>query len=506
MQAVSPGGPDTDVPVALGTAPTSRQTALVIVGQAALMGFGAILALVIAQTFGKTSRTDAFFAAYGLYTVGLVFSGTFRLTAVSPLVRATGPEVATRLLGAVVLLSLAGALPMVLLASPVGQLLAASDPTGVAATSLRILWIALAGQLIGAMLATILTVRGSFTALGLITLMTGLVTCVVFLATRDALGIDAAAVGLAAGGVWIALASLVALHRSGWRPARPDRALLRSTLGETRRLGYASVTFVGINLAYVVSLALVARLGAGEATLYSYAYVLAGILVALTANVSAMVRSPSLVASAARTTETAATGAWSLRMTVVVGGPALGIALLVGPPLIGVALGSGFSDHDVTEILVALVCFVGWTIASASGIFAIVELLARDELRRLALLAIGQVVAVAALGVLAGEIAGMPGVAVALSVVALAVTVTQLHWAFGETLGAAAARVGADLGREAVVLVLSFGPAALVLWALDASAAGYVAAGLLAVLLVVPISVRAWPVEVGSLLGGLRRR
>jgi len=493
-----------DLP-AIAAPPTSRQTALVIVGQAALMGFGAILALVIAQSFGKSSRTDAFFAAYGLYSVGLVFSGTFRLTAVSPLVRATGPDMATRLLGAVALLVLACALPMVLLASPVGALLAASDPTGVAATSLRILWIALAGQLLGAMLATILTVRGSFTALGLITLLSGLVMCGVFVVARGTLGIDAAAVGIAAGGLWISGVSVAVLYRSGWRPAQIDGSLLRGTMGETRRLAYTSLTFVGISLSYVVSLALVARQGEGEATLYSYAYVLAAILVALTANVSAMIRSPSLVASESRTAETAAVGAWSLRMTIVIGGPALGLAALVGPPMIGVALGSGFTTKDVTSILVALVCFVGWTLASASGIFAIVELLAREDLRRLGLLAAAQVGAVAALGALAGAIAGMPGIAAALSIVAAAVTLTQLHWAFGERIGAAMRRVGADLGREAVVIVLGFGPPTLLLWALDASTVGYAAAGVLAVLLVVPLSVKTWPAEIGALLCVLRR-
>lgn len=505
MHAVSPPEPGTEANSEAIAAPTSRQTAFIMVGQAALMGFGAVLALVIAQSFGKTSRTDAFFAAYSVYTAGLVFSGTFRLTAVVPLVRATGPEVATRLLGAGTLLTVAVVVPMVVLATPVGHLLVATDPTGVAATALRILWIALAGQLLGAMLATILTVRGSFKALGVITLLTGMVTIGVFFATRAALDINAAAVGLAAGGVWISGASLVVLRRTGWRAARLSRELVAGTLSEARRLGYASVTFIGINVAYVVSLALVSRHGTGEATLYSYAYTLAAMLVAITANVSAMVRSPSLVASEARTDETAAVGVWSLRFTLVVGGPALGAALLVGPPLIGLALGSGFSAHDVRSILIALPCFTGWALASAAGIFAIVELLARDDLWRLAQLAVAQVFGVIVLGALGGAIAGMPGVAVALSIVALAVTFTQLQWAFGERIGASVVRIGRDLAREIAVLAASFGPPALLLWALHASAVGYVAAALLAAILVVPVSAKVWPAEVSSLLGSLRR-
>ena len=505
MHVVSSADPGIEDRATLTPTPTSRQTALIVVGQAALMGFGALLALVIAQSFGKTARTDAFFAAYGLYSVGQVFGGTFRLTAVSPLVKAPGSVVATRLLGAVLLLSCAVAVPMVLLAVPVGKVLVASDPTGVAADVLRILWVALAGQLFGAMLATILTVRGSFTALGVITLLTGLVTTAVFFATRGALGIDAAAVGLAVGGLWISVASLGVLYRSGWRSARLTRALVRAIGGEARRLIYASATFIGITLAYVVSLALVARHGTGEATLYSYAYVLAGILVALTANVTAMVRSPSLVASEARTVETAAVGVWSLRMTLMIGGPALGFALLVGPPVIGALLGSGFSDVDVDEILVALPCLIGWTMASASGIFAIVELLARDNLRRLAVLAVAQVVGVLLLGLLGGAIAGMPGIASALSIVALTVAVIQLRWAFGEPVSESVLRIAKDLSREFVLVVVCFGPAALLLAELNESTLGYATATLLALILLVPASAKLWPVEFRSLFSVIRR-
>lgn len=469
------------------------------------MAFGALLAVLIAQSFGKSTQTDAFFAAYGVYTVGLVFSGTFRLTAVSRLVQADGPEVSTQLLVAVALLALVAAVPMVVLAGPVAHALVANDPDGVAGTALRVLWVALAGQLGAAMLATMLTVRGAFTALGIVTLLMGFVTIGTFFVVRGPAGIQAASVGLAAGAVWLSGSSWLVLRHTGWRAARPSSVLLRGTLWETRRLGYASLTFIGTNLAYVVSLAIVTRHGEGEGTLYSYAYVLAGMLVAITANVSAMVRSPSLVASPDRTRETAAVGVWSLRFTVVVGVPALGLALIAGPPLIGAALGSGFSHDDIRAILVMLPCFIGWVLASASGIFAIVELLARDDLRRLGWLALAQVVGAGVLGVVGGVVAGGPGVAVALSVVALAVAFTQMEWAFGERSGAAGLRMLRDLSRGAVVFVVSFGPPALLLWLGGTSYADYAVATLLAIILVVPVSLRLWPQEAGSIVGLLRR-
>ncbi len=486
-------------------APTGRQTALVALGQGALMAFGALLALLMAQFFGKTTETDAFFAAYGVYTVGLVFSGTFRLTAVSRLVRGADSAVATQLIGAVAVLAGLLAIPMLLLAEPVGALLVDQDPTDAAPTALRLLWIAVAGQLLSAMLATILAVRGMFTAIGVVTLLVGFVSIGVFVATKDALGVGAAALGVAVGGVWLSGASFVVLWRAGWRLHLRVPGLISGVWWETRRLAFASLTFGGANLAYVASVAIVTRQGEGEATLYAYAYVLAAVLIAITANVSATTRSPSMVASEQRTTDIAGAGRWSVRLTLLVGGPGLGFAALLGPPIIAWALGGGYGEADSRVIVATMACFSGWVVASAAGTFAIVELLARDELRRLAILAGVQVAAILPVGILGAAIAGGPGVAGAVSVVALGVAVTQMWWAYGERPTHALRWIGGDVARELVVVVLAFGPPALLLGAAGASTAGYAAAGLLAIVLVAVVSWRAWPQDVAALAGSLRR-
>src|SRR5688500_16499445 len=92
-------------------------------GHAAVMVLGGVLALLIAHFFGKSARTDAFFAAYGVYAIALVFGQTFRLTAMPRLVSDPDGSATDRLLAAVLLMALVAGIPMVLLSEPLGELL-----------------------------------------------------------------------------------------------------------------------------------------------------------------------------------------------------------------------------------------------------------------------------------------------------------------------------------------------------------------------------------------------
>ena len=469
------------------------------------MVFGGVLALLVAQIFGKNTKTDAFFAAYGVYAVGLTFGQTFRLTAVSRLVQARGAEPITRLLGAVVILALILGIPMVALADPLGRLLVTTDPGNVAPAALRILWIALTGQLLAAMLATVLAVRGRFVAIGLASLLSGFVSIGTFLLVESSLGIPGAAVGLAASAVWLTTAFALVLARTGWRPTLPTLRSVHEMALEAVRLAFASSIFIGMTLAYVICVAMAARQGRGEATLFAYAYVLAAMLVGVTANVTAMVRSPALVASRDRARDASAAGVWSLRFTLLLAGPVLAMVLLVGKPVIAAALGSGFAGRDVHKILVTLACLVGWILGSAGGIFATVELLARSELRRLAALAVLLVVAVFALALIGAALAGIEGIAIALSTATLAVTVAQLRSAFGAEWHTAARRMLSACVREVAVLVVAFTPSILLLRAVGEGTVTTVLAAALAAAFVTIASRLAWPHESKALLGLARR-
>lgn len=486
------------------SSPTDRETVIVALGQGSIMVFGGVLALLIAQVFGKSTETDAFFAAYGIYAVGLTFIQSFRLTAVPRLV-AGGDEAIVRMLGAVAIMTLALAVPMVLLATPLGGIVVEHDPTGVAPEALRVLWIALVGQLVAAMLATVLVVRGSYTPVGVATLLVGFVSVGTFFATEGALGIVAAPVGLAVAGVWLAAVLGAMLLRTGWRPRAPRRADLREMWAEAVHLTYASAYFFSASLVYVICVTFAARQGAGEATLFAYAYVLGAMLIGVTANVAAMVRSPGLVASSERTAEIAATGLQSFRFTLVLTGPVLAMTLLVGKPVIGFVLGESYEGASAEALLATLACLVGWIFAYAGGLFAVVELLARGERGRLAALAVGQVAAISAAAAIGAELAGIQGVAAALSLVTLAATAVLLRWAFGgrQLLGGRMARAA---GRELAVVVPAFAPAALLIGLAGGSAAVTLAGALLAALLVAATTYAAWPAESRALLRVLPAR
>jgi hypothetical protein len=471
-----------------------------------VMALGAVIALLVARFFGKDAETDAFFAAYGIYGVGMTFAQTFRLTTVSSFVSSGSAETITRMLGAVALMCLALAVPMVALAVPLGHVLVENDPTDVAPLTLRMLWLALTGQLIAAILATVLAVRGRFTAMGIGTLVGGFVSVAVFVATQGLVGVPAAALGLVVSAVWLTVAFGAVLLRAGERLTRPTRPMLRAMAVEAGRLSLAAATFFGTTLAYVICIAVANRLGEGEGTIFAYSYMLATVLIGLTANVTAMVRSPALVASAERAREIAAASLWSFRFTLLLVGPVLGLTVLIGPPVMGVVLGGEFSDADVDRLVATLLGLSPWVLATAAGIFAVVELLARGDLRRLALLTLAQVSVLAVATITVGAVGGgLAGVAGALSAVMVGVALVQLHWAFPGEWGATVAAMAKALAREACVLAVAFGPAAVLLLVLDDSAAVTVAAALLATVLVAVASYMAWPREVGALLGVVRR-
>jgi hypothetical protein len=356
------------------------------------------------------------------------------------------------------------------------------------------------------MLSAVLAARGAFAAIGLVTLAAGFISVGTFLLLAPAAGVPAAAVGLAASAVWLTGGFGVSLRRTGWRPAALTVTLLRAMGHEAGRLAFASAFFIGSNVAYVVCVALSAREGEGEATLFSYAYVLAAMLVGVTANVSATMRAPSLVAGPDRAGRVAAAGVASFRFTLVLVGPVLAMAILAGGPVLGLALGSAFSDDDVQRILVTLVCLVGWILASAGTIFATVELLAQDALARLAAVAAIQVALVAAAAALGAGLGGIEMIAAALSAVVLTAGIVQLRWAFGSEWRYSAVAMAGAAARELLVLVAAFAPSALLIALLGDSTAVVVAAGVVAASLVVVATSVAWPEEYRALVGLLRRR
>lgn len=181
------------------------------------------------------------------------------------------------------------------------------------------------------------------------------------------------------------------------------------------------------------------------------------------------------------------------------------MVLLIGKPMIGFALGSAFHGQDSSRILITLMCLVVWILASAAGIFAVVELLARSELRRLAGLAGVMVVAVAGSAAVVSTFAGIEGIAAALSLVTAGATLVQIRWAFGAQWRNGVIGMLGAAGREAVILAAAFAPSSFVLLAFGDSLPTYLSAAVLAAVLVTVFSRIGWPREWQALLGVARR-
>jgi hypothetical protein len=223
--------------------------------------------------------------------------------------------------------------------------------------------------------------------------------------------------------------------------------------------------------------------------------VLAVILVGVTANVSGMVLSPAVVASPERTAEAASVGLSSFRFTVVLVGPVLALAFLVGKPVIGFVLGSDFRGSSASTMLVTLACLIPWLLATAGGLFAVIELLARGALGALALLAAAQVAAVAVLAAAGAELAGIEGIAAAVSLATLGATLVVFRWAFDDRARAVAAETGRVAARQAIAMGAASLPSAAIVWTLGDSAPAMVGAAVLAVALLTAATAMAWPRE-----------
>jgi hypothetical protein len=293
--------------------------------------------------------------------------------------------------------------------------------------------------------------------------------------------------------------------RSGWRP--DTRAFLRAreATREAARLLFASASFVTANLGYLVCLAVASRKGTGEATLYTYAYFSALVLVATTAISAAMVTTPAMLAEPRSSGSMESSTVSTYRFTVVLVAPVFVLALLVGKPVIGFALGGHFNGHDAERLVVTLVCLSGWVLASAAGVYAVLGLLAQDKARALALIAALHIAALVPLAIVGRELAGIPGIALAQSAVMLGATAVQLRLAFGHAWTKLLRGLGAVTLKGGIAAFAACVPSFAILAAFDHSVVATTVALALAAACTLAVYRIAWPGETGALVSLLSR-
>jgi hypothetical protein len=357
----------------------------------AMAGSSAVQAVLYLSEFGVSKRTDAFFAAFALYTVFGIFTQSIRVTAVPLLVgerRMSRWEFA----GTLSLI----AVPAIVACGPLASVLAEVLAPGASASTrsltedgLRILGGAMVLQLAAAGAATVLGVAERFGVIAggyIAGAAAGLIT---FFATLSAAGELALGWSMLAMAVVTCFWMLVGLRTA---PA-DDRARTASTPQLVANagivLGRTLVYFV-INGLYLFTLAIATRHSAGDATVLSYAYLFVSYIVAGTSVAVGISRVPDMTRGAQKDWEdvVADTVPHGFRYAILVGAPAVAGLVAAGAALVGHVLPHSLPGHAVSTLETFGALLVPWLVAALAVNFVLPALFALGRARLVNLLSL----------------------------------------------------------------------------------------------------------------------
>jgi len=276
------------------------------------------------------------------------------------------------------------------------------------------------------------------------------------------------------GAIALAVPLAVLARRTGL--ARPAPGL-RTRLA---RLAEGVALPVALQALYVIAYRFSVGLGPGEPTSFSYAYLVAALLVAVTATSFALVTSVPLT-RAGLTPDRAArhvvAASW-LSLAVVAG--AAGVFALAEERVVRWALGPAYAGETGAELGRLVVAFAPWMAVTVAVSVAFPLLFVLGRTRRLPALAVAALAAQVAVLWPARELGGLAGIALGTALTTAGVLAVLLHWlgALAPALRGLAVAAGVCGGLAAVAFAA---PQAL-LGAAPAAAAGIVlyAAALLA--------------------------
>ena len=430
------------------------------------MGLGALLAVIILLAYGKNARTDGFFAAYGVYGLIVVLAQSLRTTVVARLVE--GPSLfanVDRFLFAVLTIFVASALPLVVLAAPLAALLTGDLGDGArdaARLVLMLLWPAAGAQLVAALAAAALGVRDDFAIPALAYVVGAALSVVVVLVLADPIGIAAVPVGVAVGSLTSALLMLGRLLAAGYRPRLGGMLGRRSSYAAAVLLATGSAGYVIGNLSYVISLASAARLGEGAVTSYTYSFLAASFVAAVTGG-------PVGIALAAPLAET-----WDrdprslrphlvavLRAGLVIVLPLLALAVLIGDELGELIFANRLTAAEIDTIVRTFVAQAGFLLFVVA---APVPQLAAFALSRYGAVAVISLLATFAhllLSLLALQLGTTEALAAASSVSQLLILVLVIALVYRRRTGEAVGLIGREVVRITLPAAMVFGLVAL---------------------------------------------
>jgi hypothetical protein len=428
------------------------------------MGLGAVLALVVLFVFGKTAKTDGLFTAYGVYGILLMLSQSLRTTIVARLVEAPSLWRAfDGYMGAVLVLALVAAGPLIVLSDPLAHLLtgsASGDAHDTARTALWLFAIAGGAQLLAGLGAAALGALDRFVAVSVAYLSAGVASVIGVAALAGPLDVTAVPVAIAAGSVLNAALMTRSLLAANWRP----HARLIATAVQLGRRVWTIVSGAALYAAsqaiFVVSVALAARMGGGDATVYTYAFFAASFIVGASSGSVGIVLAAPLAQTWDRTPVSLTP---HLRTIVALGAtltlPVLGIAAVAGPDLASVVFGSKLTGGDANALAGSFVALGGFVLAMLAITVPLLAAFALSRYPAVAAVAIAALFAHTGLSIAAATTDRLEMLAATASVSTVLMLVGLLIVVFGSAAGRPLLAVVAEIVPPAAVAASTFGAA-----------------------------------------------
>jgi len=430
-----------------------------------------VLGVILSRKFGHGVKTDGFFAAYGVYLALVLVAGSLRVIVLPRFVAAREAGRLGAEFGAWTA-ALAAPLALVTLVAVawpdgVASALASNDAARDQAAQL-LPWIvpSAVAQIFGGLVASALAALDDYewAAFGF---ATGSIAGVVLTLALVGHGVVAFGWGLALNGALtlaIPLGALLALRGVGLPDAR--------FWGRLLELGEGVALPVALQGLYLIGLRFASGLGAGRATTFSYAYLIAAFLVAITATSVALVATVPFAregASSTRVTRHVVAISW-LSLTLVAA--AGGVFALVGEPIARRVLGASYGGGTGAELGRLVVYLAPWMVASVAVTVTYPLVFVRGRARRLPVLALAALGLQVLIDCAARAAFGLGGIAAGLAVTT-AIVLAVLLAALGALAGVARGLLVAAVVCGGLA-VLAFGLTRLVLGPFAAAATGLV--------------------------------
>ncbi|HWB21450.1 MAG TPA: hypothetical protein VG652_01025 [Gaiellaceae bacterium] len=435
----------------------------------AVSGSAAAAGVILARKFDHGVKTDGFFAAYNAYVAIVLLTGVLRVVVLPRFVRARDDgrlpgEVGAWMAG--VTLPLAP-LVLVSLAWP-HQAAGLLTGSGRAQAAALLPWIvpSAAAQVYGGVVASALAARDNY-GVAAFGFGAGSVAGILLTVALIGHGVVAFGWGIALNGAVSLLIPLAVLvRRQG--VSRPDQRVG----GRLVELAEGVALPVAMQILFVVANRFASGIGTGEVTTFSYAYLIAAFLVAVTASSIALVTTVPVARagdSPERTVRHVVAVSW---LSLAVVAAAVGVFALAGETVVHSVLGASYRGGTGTELGRLVIYLAPWTIASVAFSIAFPLLFVRGRAKWLPLLALSAIGVQVLVEWASRGLFGLAGLAAGLAVTTWLVLAVVLAW-----LRALVATIRGLLVAALVcggVALVTFGLPRTVLGPISAAAVGLV--------------------------------